>query len=86
MKKMKESSPRITKAAIPPPLDFNSVPFDFSESFEVEPPQDQPLTEAASSPLMEQTKKVIFIGIRRPLVLRPIPEILQSAAALPFEK
>jgi hypothetical protein len=43
-----------------PLLEFNSTAFDFSASFKVEPPQqDQPLTEAASSPTLEQTKKVI---------------------------
>jgi hypothetical protein len=56
------------------------------------PPQVQPgpdlslAVSAASSSSHRSTKNVLFLGIRRPPLLRPIQDILKSASHLPYEK
>jgi hypothetical protein len=75
-KKKDQRSPRQPS----PALVFN---FEHVDS---EPNDSEPIDFLHSESIEEKIKKVLFVGIRQPRVLRPTDDILQSAAGLLSEQ
>jgi hypothetical protein len=71
-----------TVLALSPSPSFDLDVPDLDSHEEVIPEEMHNEVAASSRP----NKHVLFIGIRRPLILRPMEQILQSAALLPLEK